>query len=255
MTVSRIVNEFSEWSDTGWLKATGNGGQVIIETRSTAEAVQVCKDNPGSKLFRIFQRTEYESREQSIDGQDNLAVLNFRSRDEAISYMNELATLLAHPEDHYMDEETIRRLRVYKNQCLDYLKKKGVLHTMTTQWTRAYENGTDYIESLNGVEWNKAPLPLPWHRCRTQTRGRLGFDYVERCACGATRLSGHWIERNQTRKTRARKRKEDRLPRVQVACQECGSTYEAAKGSRMAAKKQCTDCWGAAFIKSNGKRY
>jgi hypothetical protein len=38
---------------------------------------------------------------------------------------------------------------------------------MTAEWVRTYENGTDYIESLGGVMWHKATLPLRWHRCRS----------------------------------------------------------------------------------------
>lgn len=128
---------------------------------------------------------------------------------------------------------------------------------MSAQWTLTYKSGFDYIESLGGVMWNKAPLPLPWHRCRTQTRGWIGPGYVERCPCGATRLSpaGPWIERNQTRQARARQRREGRLPRVQVTCQECGKPYEAPGGTPIAGQRQCNNCWAETFIASGGERY
>jgi hypothetical protein len=130
------------------------------------------------------------------------------------------------------------------------------MKAMSAEWTRTYENGSDYIESLGGVTWNAAPLPLPWHRCRTQTRGWIGPGYVERCPCGATRLSpaGLWLERNQTRKSRARKRREDRLPRARVTCRECGRPYEAAEGTRIAEQRQCGNCWAEMFIASGGER-
>ena len=68
-------------------------------------------------------------------------------------------------------------------------------------WVRTYENGPDYIESAGGIDWCDAPLPRRFHRCRTQTRGWLRFSYVERCACGATRLrpGKFWIGRNERR--------------------------------------------------------
>jgi hypothetical protein len=127
---------------------------------------------------------------------------------------------------------------------------------MSAEWVRTYENGSGYIESLGGVMWNKSPLPPRWHRCRPQTRGWL-TGYAERCACGATRLSpgGPWLERNQTRKARARKHREDRLPRARVTCWECGKLYEAAAGTRIAEQRQCGNCWAEMFIASGGERY
>jgi hypothetical protein len=65
----------------------------------------------------------------------------------------------------------------------------------------------NYTEHLNGVPWHKAELP-PWrHDCTPQTRGVIGLDTVERCACGATlfRGRGGWIEKNQTRISRGEK--------------------------------------------------
>jgi hypothetical protein len=128
---------------------------------------------------------------------------------------------------------------------------------VSAEWVRTFENDGDYIESLGGVMWNDARLPLPWHRCRTRTRGRFGPDYVERCPCGAARMSpgGPWVERNETRKARARARREARLPRVQVTCGECGKPYEATVGTRRADQRLCDSCWGEAFVASGGKRF
>lgn len=46
------------------------------------------------------------------------------------------------------------------------------------------------------VPWHEAPLPRRWHRCTSWTRG-VG---IARCACGAIRMGGHWLERNSRRK-------------------------------------------------------
>jgi hypothetical protein len=58
------------------------------------------------------------------------------------------------------------------------------------------------------------------------------------------------MERNQTRKGRANKRREDRLPRVKVTCRQCGKQYEAAQGSKRALARQCDDDWAAELIAS-----
>jgi hypothetical protein len=128
---------------------------------------------------------------------------------------------------------------------------------LTAEWVRTFQNGPEYVESLGGVMWSNAPLPLPWHRCRPQTRAWLGLDYVERCPCGAARMSpdGPWLERNQTRKSRARRRREARLPRVQVTCRECGKAYEAGEGTRTAAQRLCSGCWAKEFVASGRERY
>jgi hypothetical protein len=86
-------------------------------------------------------------------------------------------------------------------------------------WIREFENGAEYIEHLDGVPWYEAGVPGRWHRCKPRTRGLLhrpvtrrasepALDYVERCACGATRLDrvSPWMEKNQTRKARRRRR-------------------------------------------------
>jgi hypothetical protein len=67
-----------------------------------------------------------------------------------------------------------------------------------TEWVRTYENGLNYSESLGGVVWAEAPVPARWHRCQPQTRGRIGPDYIERCACGAIRdgACGPWARKN-----------------------------------------------------------
>lgn len=117
-------------------------------------------------------------------------------------------------------------------------------------WIRTYQRGGDYAEALNGVPWHDAPLPSRWHACKAQTRGWLGLNYTERCACGAIRMSSGdpWSERNQTRKSRARKRAEDRLPRVDVICTECGTSYEAARGTPRALDRLCDPCWAGELI-------
>lgn len=121
---------------------------------------------------------------------------------------------------------------------------------MSTTWVRTYENGIDYSESLDGVIWADAPLPRRWHRCTPQTRGWLGANYTERCACGATRLraSGPWIYKNETRKGRKRQRREERAPKETVTCRKCGSTYEAVAGSLIAQQRLCTQCWAKRFV-------
>jgi hypothetical protein len=74
------------------------------------------------------------------------------------------------------------------------------------RWVRTYENGADYIESIDGIPWADAPLPPARHACQPQTRGWFTLSYVERCACGAARSSVHgpWIEKNQTRNQQKR---------------------------------------------------
>jgi hypothetical protein len=76
-------------------------------------------------------------------------------------------------------------------------------------WVRSYENSGDYLESVDGIAWHDAPLPLSLHPCMPQTRGRIGGHYVERCACGALRDSprGRWSEVNRTRRDRRRARR------------------------------------------------
>lgn len=121
-----------------------------------------------------------------------------------------------------------------------------------SSWVRTHEDGAEYMESLGGVIWHDAPLPRSWHRCRPQTRGQMGYGYTERCACGAVRKSrnGPWLERNETRKSQARKRREALLPRVQVACRTCGNEYEAAEGTPRADARQCDGCWAGDFLSS-----
>lgn len=124
-------------------------------------------------------------------------------------------------------------------------------------WVRTFKDSGYHIESLGGTDWNKAPLPWWWHRCRPQTRAWLALDYVERCACGAIRLApgDSWMERNQTRKSRARTRREARLPRVKVTCRDCGHQYEARRGTSLALARKCDSCWAAALIANAGKRH
>jgi hypothetical protein len=76
-----------------------------------------------------------------------------------------------------------------------------------TEWIRSYENGIDYVESIGGVMWGEAPLPRWLHRCRPQTRGMMGADYVERCNCGAHGDGKTWAGKNETRRGRRRARR------------------------------------------------
>lgn len=125
------------------------------------------------------------------------------------------------------------------------------------EWVTTHDLGEGLsnvtMESLGGVNWADAPLPSRWHRCTAQTRGWIGLDYTERCACGASRHErGPWIRKNETRKGQARERREDRLPRVQVTCRECGQGYEAAEGTRIARQRLCNNCWAGRFVGSGG---
>jgi hypothetical protein len=62
----------------------------------------------------------------------------------------------------------------------------------------------DPLRHFDGVPWWEAPIPRRVHRCRPQTRGTIGGDSVERCACGAIRQPGwsSWINRNERRQGR-----------------------------------------------------
>lgn len=68
------------------------------------------------------------------------------------------------------------------------------------------------MEHLNGVPWHQAPAPPWWHRCKPQTRakvGPFGFDVVERCACGAINIKkpgegDYWLDRNDRRRNERR---------------------------------------------------
>jgi hypothetical protein len=129
---------------------------------------------------------------------------------------------------------------------------------MSEAWIRTYEHGSDYSESLGGVMFGDGPHDPPpwWHRCAPQTRGRVDRELVERCRCGATRFDGYgpWVNRNQTRKARRKKKAEAKLPRVQVTCRVCGKPYEAAAGTAIARQELCTDCWSEQFIREYGPR-
>ena len=128
---------------------------------------------------------------------------------------------------------------------------------MSETWIRTYENGADFIESIDGIDWADAPLPYPWHKCWPQTRGWFGLNYTERCACGATRLDGrhgHWMEKNQTRSARKTRRPEAKRPRVQVTCGWCGKSYEAADGTAKAREKLCNECWAKQLVREHGRR-
>lgn len=58
------------------------------------------------------------------------------------------------------------------------------------------------IKHKDGVPWWEAPVPRRFHRCRVQTMGKLGSEWIYRCACGAVggpKWPG-WINRNARRK-------------------------------------------------------
>jgi hypothetical protein len=115
-------------------------------------------------------------------------------------------------------------------------------------WVRTRTSDGGYVESLGGVLWADAPLPPRWHRCTTQTRGWIGLNWIERCACGATKLDGRWIGKNETRHHRAQARKDARAPKETVTCRNCGQPYEAVAGSPIARARQCTTCWADDLI-------
>jgi hypothetical protein len=119
-------------------------------------------------------------------------------------------------------------------------------------WVRTYESGADYMESIGGVLWADASLPPRWHRCEPQTRRWMSLSYTERCACGAIRdrARGPWLDRNQTRKSRAKERREARMPREQVTCLGCGEQYEAAQGTPAARQRECGQCWADRFVRT-----
>lgn len=53
----------------------------------------------------------------------------------------------------------------------------------------------------------KHTLPGWFHRCRTIRSGTVSGVFVERCACGGTRMdSGPWVHKNENRIHRLRAR-------------------------------------------------
>ena len=121
-------------------------------------------------------------------------------------------------------------------------------------WIRKDIGNNNYTESLDGIDWADAPLPRRWHRCRAQTRGWIGLSYVERCPCGGTRLEprGRWMEKNQTRRQRARRERDERAPKETVTCRTCGKPYEDVAGSAIVAERLCTRCWSNALLAAHG---
>jgi len=140
---------------------------------------------------------------------------------------------------------------------------------MTEQWVRSHERGPDYVESLGGTPWHEAPLPRWWHRCAPRTRAQFAGsgNYVERCACGAARLGGDrpWLERNETRRARARARwAATWRHRGAACCRECGKPYEPGAGVALRPVKLdgswlCAGCgqhlrsWAEAFVLFGGR--
>lgn len=58
----------------------------------------------------------------------------------------------------------------------------------------------ELVWDLDGVPWDKAPLPKSWHRCRAQTCTiySQGIAHRDRCACGGERwgVFGKWTRRD-----------------------------------------------------------
>jgi hypothetical protein len=112
------------------------------------------------------------------------------------------------------------------------------------EWVRTYQRGDDYAESAGGITWDDAGVPPRWHICYPQTRARIRGHYAERCPCGAIRDStrGPWAQRNWTRRERRRRKREAKMPKVNVACTGCGQPYEAVARSAIARERQCNRC-------------
>lgn len=66
----------------------------------------------------------------------------------------------------------------------------------------------DPFEHVDGVLWADAKNPFWVHRCWAQSRGTVAGAYVERCACGATKLnhSRFWFDKHESNKYAWKKR-------------------------------------------------
>lgn len=66
------------------------------------------------------------------------------------------------------------------------------------RWVRTYEDGSKFLELLDGVDWLDAPTPPAGHACVPQLRATFSAGgWVYRCACGAISYDAHhWTERN-----------------------------------------------------------
>lgn len=83
---------------------------------------------------------------------------------------------------------------------------------------REEDEAEERRNSVGGVPWAEAPIPPRIHRCYAHTTGWIGFDQIQRCACGAirnTRFNG-WLEKNSRRsdKKPSRWRYETDIPLV-----------------------------------------
>ena len=59
------------------------------------------------------------------------------------------------------------------------------------------------MKHKDGIPYWKAPIPRRFHFCRAQTVGKLGDQWIWRCACGALRSPKRfkfWINKNDRRK-------------------------------------------------------
>jgi hypothetical protein len=63
----------------------------------------------------------------------------------------------------------------------------GIYCGYETPWRR--DPVTPLMEHHEGVPWHQAPPPGWRHAHRAQTRAWIALEFVERCPCGATRIS------------------------------------------------------------------
>jgi hypothetical protein len=103
-------------------------------------------------------------------------------------------------------EVTLATIREVAERAAPAAGKRGRDVADDRCWVRTWENGSDWIECLDGITRGDGRLPGWFHRCSPQARGRMNGDYVERCNCGAIRdePSGPWMRRNETRIMRRR---------------------------------------------------
>jgi hypothetical protein len=85
----------------------------------------------------------------------------------------------------------VRKPRAAKDRDLDLIHAGA--------WER--DPLTPLMEHVDGVPWWNAEAP-PWrHLHLPQTRGWIKLDFVERCRCGATRISPFrtWVPERRPR--------------------------------------------------------
>ncbi len=59
------------------------------------------------------------------------------------------------------------------------------------------------VQHKDGIWWYDAPMPPEQHDCEPWSSGESGSFFVERCACGATKLDHDWawLDINSRRET------------------------------------------------------